>query len=121
MDPVPQITTMPVPSPAPAVSATSASLTTSVGDLYPMRRMMPRMIAASSGRSAPATPRQMAAGTIGRPASAPSITSCSTFSTSSSPWAWRFAPGPRPDDRTRPLASARRHTVFVPPASMPST
>ena len=49
---------------APASSATSASLTTSVRACAPIRRMMPATITESSGRSTPAIPRQMAAGTM---------------------------------------------------------
>ena len=50
-------------APIPACSAISASLTTRMRALYPMRLMMPRTTVASSGRSTPAMPRQMAAGT----------------------------------------------------------
>jgi hypothetical protein len=46
-----------------------------------MRRMMPRTTAESSGRSTPAMPRQIAAGTMSLSPIAASITSCSTFST----------------------------------------
>ena len=106
IDPVPATTTTPGSSPAPATSATSASLTTSVGVLKPMRRMMPRTASASAGRSTPAMPRQIAAGRTsgasGCCASAASITWCSTFSTSSSPADCRFAPPPRASAMTRP-------------------
>src|SRR3984893_9625227 len=86
-----------------------------------MRRMIARTVRASSSRSTPAIPRQIAAGVMPWSPIAASITPCSTFSTASSPAAWRFAPGPRPSDTIAPRSSARRHTVFVPPASMPKT
>ena len=125
IDPVPATTTTPGSSPAPATSATSASLTTSVCVLKPMRRMMPRTASASAGRSTPAIPRQIAAGRTsgasGCCESAASMTWCSTFSTSSSPADCRFAPPPRASAITVPASSASRHTVFVPPASIPST
>src|ERR1051326_319177 len=113
--------TMPGASRAPATSAISASLTTRTRDLWPMRRMMAATVRASSWRSTPAMPRQIAAGTIGRSPIADSITSCRTFSTSSSPAACRLAPGPRAWDTTSPRSFASRHTVFVPPASIPRT
>ena len=56
--------TMPGASCAPATSAISASLTTSTRDSWPMRRMMARTVRASSSRSTPAMPRQIAAGAI---------------------------------------------------------
>ncbi len=68
--------------------------------------MMPRTTCASSGRSTPAMPRQIAAGTMSVPASASSITSCSTFSTSSSPAACRLAP-PRRAVATMAPSSSR--------------
>src|SRR3954449_7307692 len=86
-----------------------------------MRRMIARTVRASSCRSAPAMPRQMASARHGRSPIACSITSYNTFSSSSSPSAWRFAPPPRPTDRIVPRSSASRHTVLLPPASMPST
>src|SRR3954463_5962326 len=86
-----------------------------------IRRIIARTTCASSSRSTPAIPRQIAAGISVRSPIARSITSCRTFSTASSPAACRFAPGPRASDRIVPLSSASRHTVFVPPASMPST
>src|SRR5688572_13199270 len=93
-----------------------------------MRRMIPRTTIASSARSTPAMPRQMAAGmtrcsaaAAGHFASASSITRWRTFSTSSSPSACRLAPEARASARTRPSPSASWQTVFVPPASIPST
>ena len=74
--------------------------------------MMARTVRASSSRSTPAMPRQMAAGAIWRSPIAVAITSCSTFSTASSPAVWRFAPGPRPSERIRPCSSASRQTVL---------
>src|SRR5215472_346025 len=121
IDPVPAMITMPGASPLPATSAIRASLTTSVRERWPRRRMMARTVRASSSRSTPAMPTQIAAGVIERSPMAVSITSWSTFSRASSPAVWRFAPGPRPSDWMTPFSSASRHTVFVPPASMPST
>src|SRR5581483_8516940 len=83
--------------------------------------MIARTVCASSSRSTPATPRQTAAGVIPFPPSAACITSCSTCSTSASPDACRLAGPPRASETISPCSSASRHTVFVPPASIPST
>jgi hypothetical protein len=73
-------------------------------------------------RSTPAIPQQIALGRTARSRpSASAITVCNAFSTSSSPPACRLAPGPRASASTLARSSASKHTVFVPPASMPST
>src|SRR5258706_3007247 len=121
IEPVPAMRTIPAASPAPATSAMSASLTTRTRECRAMRRMMADTVRASSSRSTPAMPRQMAAGVMSRSPIAVSITSCRTFSTASSPAACSFAPGPGLSETIAPCASASRHTVLVPPASMPNT
>src|SRR5205823_620760 len=83
--------------------------------------MIARTTTASSGRSTPAMPRQIAAGVMSRSPMTSSMTSWSTFSTSSSPTACRFAPPPRASASASPRSFASWQTVFVPPASIPST
>src|SRR4029079_980729 len=58
---------------------------------------------------------------IVRPWARASMMSSKTFSTSSSPWVWRFAPLPRTSASTWHVSSASRPTVLVPPASIPMT
>ena len=95
-----QSTRCPGPSPAPASSAISASFTTSTGALLPMRRMMLRMIAASSARSTPAMPRQMTAGARTAPPSPAPSPRAGPSRPRARQATRRFAPGPRAEPRT---------------------
>ena len=114
IDPVPAMMTMPGVSRAPATSAISASLTTS--DARPRadaphdRANDARVVVAIDAGDAEADRRRR--DRRDRRARPPSRR-CSTFSTSSSPAACRFAPGPRASARIAPRSSASRQTVFV--------